>query len=688
MIKFLEIKNFRNLDYIKLEFEQMISILTGANGIGKSNSLNATNWLVTNTLLTDKWGSGENDQNSIFNINYKEGENPEVTITLDTGTTFTKRYVKGKDGNYAEFYVNSVKLKTKKEFETELYKDLHFEKHLKCEKEVNEVRLFTDPLYALQKLDAKQLRTLLIELGCSVSNDEVFEVEPKLNKLQEYREQYRDDFTKMRTSLKADRLELNKQLDAVNLIIGSYADVTEYNPEVRTQLEDKKRNIISQIDKLSSGNSNITEKLEAEITELQHQKQLYELEERNKVNGEIIKLEVKHDEAVKKAKEKNLKQVEEINKKIQDLATKITTLNQSKNAYANTRFNKRYECQKYIEEKNNLQQQIDMSNDVIKQVEARQYTGLVTCPDCGKIFAADPSAELLFNKQKQDDIKHATDNVAKAMIRIKEIDKAFNECRDLGLKAKEQEDKVDLELMPLKEELDTLNIKKDMLLEDTSEVDYSEADSIQVEIESLKQKDINTTEFDIKINDLKAKLQNAITNSADANKEFKERLNSQLEEIEEQIKATYREESRLESKKEAQTQQKEVKAKLNDTEYLIELVNSFIQLKIKLINNKAKAITGLDFVMLEDNLTNDGIKEVCYATVDGVEFGNVNTSQKIVVGIKFIEKMKEILGHNDLPILADRLEGFDDIDKIKDLTTQQMICTVVGNKNQKEIIVI
>ena len=219
-------------------------------------------------------------------------------------------------------------------------------------------------------------------------------------------------------------------------------------------------------------------------------------------------------------------------------------------------------------------------------------------------------------------------------------------------------------------------------------MDYSEADSIQVEIENLKQKDINTTEFDTKINDLKAKLQNAITNSSEANKEFKERLNSQLEEIEEQIKATYREESRLESKKEAQAQQKEVKAKLNDTEYLIELVNSFIQLKIKLINNKAKAITGLDFVMLEDNLTNDGIKEVCYATVDGVEFGNVNTSQKIVVGIKFIEKMKEILGHNDLPILADRLEGFDDIDKIKDLTTQQMICTVVGNKNQKEIIVI
>ena len=55
---------------------------------------------------------------------------------------------------------------------------------------------------------------------------------------------------------------------------------------------------------------------------------------------------------------------------------------------------------------------------------------------------------------------------------------------------------------------------------------------------------------------------------------------------------------------------------------------------------------------------------------------------------KFIEKIKEILGSNDLPILADRLEGFDDIEKIRNLTTEQMICTVVGNKEQKEIVII
>ena len=92
--------------------------------------------------------------------------------------------------------------------------------------------------------------------------------------------------------------------------------------------------------------------------------------------------------------------------------------------------------------------------------------------------------------------------------------------------------------------------------------------------------------------------------------------------------------------------------------------------------------------MLEENVSNDNVREVCYATVDGVEFSNVNTSTKLAFGISFIHKIKEILGSNDLPIFADRLEGFDDIEKIRNLTTEQLICTVVGDKNQKEIVII
>jgi hypothetical protein len=84
--------------------------------------------------------------------------------------------------------------------------------------------------------------------------------------------------------------------------------------------------------------------------------------------------------------------------------------------------------------------------------------------------------------------------------------------------------------------------------------------------------------------------------------------------------------------------------------------------------------------MLEENLSNDGVKEVCYATVNGIPFKDVNTATKIKYGIKFIEKMKELLGHNSLPILADRMEGIDSFDTIKNLTQEQLICTRVSDE--------
>ena len=106
---------------------------------------------------------------------------------------------------------------------------------------------------------------------------------------------------------------------------------------------------------------------------------------------------------------------------------------------------------------------------------------------------------------------------------------------------------------------------------------------------------------------------------------------------------------------------------------------------IKLINDKAYKITGIHFVMLEENLTNAGVTETCYATFDGVPFKDLNTSRKILEGVKFIEKIREISTQNNLPILADRLEGIDSVDKIKNLSKYQVICTRVAENESIEI---
>lgn len=105
---------------------------------------------------------------------------------------------------------------------------------------------------------------------------------------------------------------------------------------------------------------------------------------------------------------------------------------------------------------------------------------------------------------------------------------------------------------------------------------------------------------------------------------------------------------------------------------------------ISKLNKKATEKIGIEFVMLEENLTNENLNPVCYAIIDGVEFKSVNTAKKLEVGIKFIERLKEIaieefeVPKNSLPILTDKLEGIAHLEKVKNLTNEQLIGTRVS----------
>jgi aspartate/tyrosine/aromatic aminotransferase len=125
---------------------------------------------------------------------------------------------------------------------------------------------------------------------------------------------------------------------------------------------------------------------------------------------------------------------------------------------------------------------------------------------------------------------------------------------------------------------------------------------------------------------------------------------------------------------------------------IVEGLKPFLKKYMELLNQRATELTGFHFVMQEENLTNDNMKDVCYALIDGIEFSNVNTSKKYAIGIKFIERIKNILQDrgikkNTYPILADRMEGFDFVEKIQQLATNnQLICTRVSTDEEITII--
>lgn len=681
----LEAKNFRCIKHITVDLNKGTNIITGANNIGKSTLLNCVSWLITDTLLTDKWGVGEHDLDSIVPKDFKKGEHTEVTVTFEDGSTFTKLLkTNPKGGHYTECQVNGASGYNISSFNELLFSKFGFTPKLKSSKDVSELRVFTDPLYPLQKLDPKALRQLLVDLGCSVTNEEVFAAYPKFQVLQPHESKYFGDYTKMRQNLKAERLELIDQLKALELTLAEYQDVTEYDPSTRESLEAKKDDLVVKIRNLRKGDSALTSELELELQKAQSEFDLALTQAKAKKDQELALLKQELKNAQVEANEGKNKRLNELNEKLRSKISNKNSISTTIGAYLSTREEKRKQVLDIKQRIENYQSRIENNSKVYEEISKREFKGYVTCPDCGKIFAADEGALVVFNKQKQEDLERIKNENSKLEIEIVELQKSFEVNATLGRNAKASQEEAEHKLEALEEEIS--NIQNEILSASSQAVDLTKVNEIQNRIDEL-----NSTEIvvdDSKVTEIQNKIDNLVIDQAQANQTEIEKLEAELEPIKESIEAEYMKQSKYASKLEFEAKNKKVTTKFNDTESLLEIVKEFITTKISLINKKAKELTGIDFVMIEENVSNDNVKEVCYATVDGVEFSNVNTSTKLAFGIQFIHKIKEILGANDLPILADRLEGFDDIEKIKNLTTEQMICTVVGNKEQKEIVII
>lgn len=77
--------------------------------------------------------------------------------------------------------------------------------------------------------------------------------------------------------------------------------------------------------------------------------------------------------------------------------------------------------------------------------------------------------------------------------------------------------------------------------------------------------------------------------------------------------------------------------------------------EIELIKINTKKIFGneFDFEMLVKNKTTDSYKKVCYASINGLEHVKSNTAKYLKYAIMILEKIKDYIGCNDLPIVFD-----------------------------------
>lgn len=682
-IKEVQISNFRNLASLSIELDSKTTVISGKNGLGKSNALNATSYGITGVILTDKWGYGENDIDSIIPKNAIRGINPEVSIIVEKGGKFTKKFVSDWSndglkvkGHHTEWLVNGVN-KTETDFKEDFYKTLNFTPKIKS-KEVNELRLFTDPLYALQKLDAKQLRQLLVELGCSVTPEELYK--KGFEDLRPYGEKYLGKWDVMRKDLKDKNKVLTKEIESLQAKLETVATIEGYDEsklkDLTTQYEDlvAKKAVIQH----SGANPQIVE-FEKKIEAIKAAIQTKVEEHQKGVQEKIKMLEEQKTLELEKATSKVRKELEPLYIEREKLNNEIERMNASITSYTSAYNNQSNLMTQYILMARNLSSKktdLAIKLDVVRN---SQYENTIICPVCGSMFPASAEEQAKFESHKQEEINSMVEEIQKAENDKASYKQEYDKAKALRDEAWQTVEECKVNLNVASERLEEINRQCKIL--EAQPVDTSAVEELDKRISMLELPVDVTKEYQ----DL-ANIKNKVDSlkNADALKVQDEinNIEMQITDVNSKISEEYIKKSKAAEKLEYEANLKATQEKLNDSESLLERCNKLIQTMISLINQKATEKTGLTFVMLEENLSNDGIKEVCYATVNGVPFKDVNTATKIIYGVKFIEKLKEILGHNEFPILADRLEGIDSLETIKSLTNEQLICTRVSNEEE------
>lgn len=720
-IKKIIIDNFRNVDHEEVDCKHL-TIWKGKNELGKSNRLNAIVFLLIGKVLTDKYGVGENDIESVLcNKRDDRGRRAEckVQAIFENGQTISRVYkeqwVKKRgsleaiyEGNVTELYNNDSVI-NQSEW-VDLINQLFEIKECKFKhKDLNIIQAYLDPLYLFQKTDYKVLRALLESLVGDVTMDDIIAAEPTCALAKEEILKYSGDAAKARTGVNKVITDKATGLDSKITQIEAQLEVLPslpYDEEKYKKLSDEAFNYQLNI-------KNIKNNPNSAVAELKAKKDAIRAEYDAKADAKIKEI------TIEKSTIQNdyTTSLSELNAKL--LASQKKDLTERKNeplikaqSELQILIQQRYELEA---QSNNAKATYDslknkytiLSSEVefvktkivtlkseLANVAAREPE-IQVCPHCGGVLN-DQFITDFKNKRSKDveDIKmninsyekQNADNQTKinaitadAQTNADNYRALITKRDNLDVQIKAKESKIEnIKLIPFEPKSDLTKELESKL--QSLQANYEKKNAELAAARDIALKAIND-ERTHKLTQIESELQMAEINQATY-------IEAQVREQEKALEAVNTE---LEVLIQAKTQNAAREAKIkelervqyerNEKQALYDAINLYIQTEIKLVNSKCYDATGIKFVMLEDQF-NGGLKEVCYPVyTDGnleIPFSNCSTSRKLIIGCQMIHSLKTLIGSNDLPVMADRCEALDD-EHLKMLGKEQMFITQVSN---------
>lgn len=670
----LVLTNYRNLDYLALDFGGAWSKIVGENRIGKTNTLEAIYWLLTDKLL-----NGSSDIQAIKCLSdTKKVVRVEATFDIDgKAVTLKKEFcevwsrVRNTDrlemkGHTTSYFYNGVEQPTIKAYQTLLNEDFGISGDYG---KIDVMRLLIDPTYVGELGESKdwtELRTFIINIIGDVKDDDVFAADDSLSLIS-------SDLALVNGRVDQLKKQYKGEIDNLNdTIIGNDAQIqlleaterpTDDEVSVARAMVKKADDEIAKLNNSSGKDSN--------INFINHQIALKEKEISD------VKLALTKDNPFTKQFKDKEAQVSALMNGVSNLRTEIWNCKDAIKDKTIARDGAVARIAQLETSRKDLLIQYHDLDDKIKNPEANVS---LVCPTCNRPL--ENTSEIIHSMITQwsgelvavvDKGKVCATDIANAKNEVAQYDSDL-----VGLNTKLSG--LESDLAEGQKKLDVAQYEKNDL--------YDKMTTYQPAGEELEV-------LNRQLDTLKADLVKAQDESVSANaltRESISRIDSDAEPFRNVIKKydywvfqnntleTVRETRATNGKKLAVVEQKR------------ELLNKFVLVKLKMLDERvAKVFGNVKFQLVKDNI-NGGYDPVCKPFIYDVDkdsstnvlWRSGSKSERIVTGVAIAERIKAALDLPNLPFLFDEggeisTSTFD----TKFKTNSQLICVKVQDNIKK-----
>lgn len=628
-LRSLSLVNFKGIRSLEIAFPGQVTEINGKNGSGKTTVFDAFLW-----LLFGKDSTGRSDSN--FNIKTLDPHTGKPILHLEHSVTgvlevdgqtvklqrcYSEKWVKPRGtteetltNHITEFYVNDVKMGTKREYDAEISSIIPEDLF----------RMVTNPFY-FTSLKPDVQKSMLLEMAGNVTDDEVAQIKPEyLDLLAQLSgrslAQFAKEIAAKKRACKDELAVIPSQIDTANRLKPEAEDWVALNAELT-----EKKQRVSDIDSQISDKSKINEQEYSRKAGIQKQIGEKKIAIANRENA--IRTQANHG-------------AHEADTKIRELEYKLRTQEADLQRKRSTISSIEATITSLDNELNTLRGQYRTIN-----AEQIQYPdGAFVCPTCKRplevedIEAKQMELQANFNQSKADRLRRN---------------------KDQGMAKAKQKEQQQIQLENTLSEIAALEqqITTTKGLIEQERANRPEAPDVNLLISS-----------DHEIIDLRneiTELENQLTvdvKPVDTSELYqaKSLLNDNIQELykslakREQIERAEREIEALEEKR---IQNNQRLADLEKWEYT---ALSFQKDKDAKLLERINGMFNLVSFSFIDEQLNGGEKLTCVCTVNGTPYPDVNTAGKLNAGLDIINAICKSKGVS-APIWIDNRESVNEI---------------------------